>query len=100
MSDSKHPVPYANTYWVAPGQLLAGEHPEDFGERTTEDRLSALLVAGIRTFIDLTEEHETNGYAFTLRCLAEERGSEISCLRVPIPDRGVPPAWTLRASWT
>ena len=96
MSETKPPVPYPNTYWVVPGQFLAGEHPEDFAEKETEERLSRLLAAGIRTFIDLTEERETNGYALILRCLAEERGLEITYLRIPIPDRSVPSTWTLR----
>jgi protein-tyrosine phosphatase len=96
MTKTQPPGPYANTYWVVPGRFLAGENPEEIAERATEDRLSALLAAGIRTFIDLTEEHERNGYALVLRCLAEERGVEVTYLRIPIPDRSVPPVWTLR----
>lgn len=95
MTETTSPVPFANSYWVVPGRFLAGEHPGDTGTQTAEERLSALLGAGLRTFIDLTEEHETNGYALVLRCLAEERGLEVTYLRIPIPDRGVPPASTL-----
>ena len=89
------PVPYANTYWVRPGQLLAGEHPGDVEDGATEARLLALLAAGVRTFIDLTEEHETDPYALVLRCLAEEQKLEVTSLRIPIPDRGVPSDWTM-----
>ena len=96
MSNAMPPVPYANTYWIVPGQFLAGENPEVCDEQTLEENLSALLAAGVRTFIDLTEERETNGYALILRGLAEERGLEVTYLRVPIPDRCVPSAWTLR----
>ena len=96
MSETILPVPYPNTYWVAPGQFLAGENPEVNDDQTLEESLSALLAAGIRTFIDLTEEHETNGYAVILRCLAEDRKLEVTYLRIPIPDRSVPPTWTLR----
>jgi len=96
MSETKSPVPYPNTYWVVPGRFLAGENPEVNDDQTLEENLSALLATGIRTFIDLTEEHELNGYAVTLRCLAEERGLEVTYLRIPIPDRSVPSAWTLR----
>lgn len=96
MSETKLPVPYPNTYWVVPGQFLAGENPEVHDEQTLEESLSALLAAGIRTFIDLTEERETDGYALILRCLAEERGLEVTYVRIPIPDRSVPSAWTLR----
>jgi protein-tyrosine phosphatase len=96
MSETNPRVPYANTYWVVPGQFLAGENPEVNDDQTLEESLSALLAAGIRTFIDLTEEHELNGYALILRCLAEERGLEVTYVRIPIPDRCVPSAWTLR----
>jgi hypothetical protein len=96
MSETKPPVPYPNTYWVVAGQFLAGENPEVNDDQTLEKNLSALLAAGIRTFIDLTEERELDGYAFILRCLAEERGLEVTYLRIPIPDRSVPSAWTLR----
>ena len=96
MSEIKPPVPFPNSYWVVPGQFLAGENPEMSDDKTLEESLSALLAAGIRTFIDLTEERETNGYAFILRCLAQERGWEVTYLRIPIPDRCVPSGWTLR----
>jgi protein-tyrosine phosphatase len=96
MTDSTSAIPYANSYWVVPGLLLAGEHPEIGDVGTTEDRLAALLTAGIRVFIDLTEEHETNGYALVLRCLAEERGMEATYLRIPFPDGGVPRDRTMR----
>ena len=96
MSETKLPVPYPNTYWVVPGQFLAGENPEVNDDQTLEENLFALLTAGIRTFIDLTEERETDGYGFILRSLAEERGLEVTYVRVPIPDRNVPSAWTLR----
>ena len=91
---SMRSVPFANSYWVVPGQLLAGENPGAIDDLGTEARLSALLAAGIRTFIDLTEEHELDGYARILRCLAEERGMEVTYLRIPIPDRGIPSIWT------
>ena len=96
MTETDPTVPLVNSYWVVPGRFLAGEHPGEVGKQTAPERLTALLSAGIRTFIDLTEEREADGYAFILRGLAEERGLEVTYLRIPIPDRGVPPAWTLR----
>ena len=83
--------PLPNSYWVTPGRFLAGEFPGDLEDERTEARLVALLEAGLRTFIDLTEEHETDGYAPLLRCLAEERHLEVTYLRIPISDRSV--AW-------
>jgi len=96
MTPTIPPTPLENSYWVTPGRFLAGEHPAGgFGE-TTEERLTALLAAGVRTFIDLTEECELEAYAVILRCLAEEKELEVTYLRVPIPDRSVPPVPTLR----
>ncbi len=75
MTETKLPAPLAITYWVVPGAFLAGGHPA-LVDNNVEERLSALLAAGLRTFIDLTEQHETDGYAVPLQCLAEERGME------------------------
>ncbi len=88
------PVPFANTYWVAPDAFLAGGHPALVDDHL-EERLSPLLAAGIRTFIDLTEQHETDGYAVVLQCLAEQRGVEVAYLHFPICDRGVPTSWMM-----
>ena len=43
-------VPYANTFWVVPDRLLAGEHPTEYDEAGTIARLITLLDPGIRTF--------------------------------------------------
>ncbi len=57
--------PLANSYWVVPGRLLAGEHPAgrvelpNGGSRT---RVLGLVAAGINCFIDLTEEGECVAY--------------------------------------
>lgn len=89
-----NPVPIPATYWVVPELFLAGAHPAVEGD-TAEAKLSALLKAGVRTFIDLTETHETSGYAVPLQCLAEERGLEVACLHMPVRDRSVPSAWMM-----
>lgn len=59
--------PLANSYWVLPGRLLAGEYP--IGRRDAGDgpeRLRALLDAGIDVFADLTEPGECLDYAALL----------------------------------
>jgi len=96
MRRPKATVPYANTYWILPGQFLAGEHPGDLSNEILTARLSALLDAGLRTFVDLTEEREFTSYYEFLRPLSEERRIEVTCVRIPIPDRGVPSVNTLR----
>ena len=94
MTEPKMPGPLANTYWVVPGAFLAGGHPA-LVDDLMEARLSALLAAGLRTFIDLTEHHETDGYAVTLECVAGKRGVEVAYMHIPICDRSVPSAWTM-----
>ena len=94
MTESKVPAPLANSYWVVPGKFLAGGHPA-LVDALVEELLSALLAAGVRTFIDLTEQHETDGYAVALQCLAGEREMETAYLHFPICDRSVPSAWTM-----
>lgn len=90
-------VPFERSYWVAPGQLLAGCYPGDRKLDVARDKLQNLLDAGIRVVINLMEEDETNwqGGAFepyeeTLKMLAEEMGTEVTCLRVPIRDVSIP----------
>ena len=89
-------IPYPNAYWAIPGELLAGEHPGDVGYPGVERRLRALLAAGIRTFVDLTEEHETQGYAILLHGFAKEAGLHVTYRSMPIPDRGVASAALMR----
>jgi protein-tyrosine phosphatase len=96
MSAPKPTVPFPNTYWVVPEKFLAGEHPVDVKEEVSRARVSRLLEAGIRTFVDLTEEQELKSYYPLLRGLAEEQLIEVTFVRLPIPDRGVPSVWTLR----
>ena len=96
-------VPFPNTYWVLPGRLLAGEYPGAADEQTAKKRLSALLDVGIRTFVDLTDEDDINEgsksvqtYCSLLRALMENRRTEVTYMRVPIPDQTVPSVWTVR----
>ena len=51
-------LPIENCYWVVPGKLLAGEYPRDREEESSRVKINALLSAGIKSFIDLTEEDE------------------------------------------
>ena len=103
MSETNTKVPFPNSYWVVTCQLLAGEYPGDADRDIAAKRLSLLLDAGIRTFIDLTDEDEINedakpvpGYRALLRELSEQRRIEIPYARIPIQDRGIPSVWTLR----
>ncbi|KAI0697931.1 protein-tyrosine phosphatase-like protein [Cerioporus squamosus] len=61
---SRHrPRPIPNSYWATP-YLVACEFPycpltpAQMTRKHTKQKLDALLLAGVRTFIDLTEPHE------------------------------------------
>ena len=75
--------------WVADGRLLAGAHPAA-GPYALDDRLSALLDAGVRHFIDLTRDGELPAYERLLGQLAHARSTPVSYSRLPIPHRAVP----------
>lgn len=96
MSLPKLNVPFPVSYWVVPGQFLAGEHPVEISEDDTIARLTALLDAGVRTVVNLTEERERmRSYSHLLRTLATDRGIAVEILRMPIPDRSAPSVETV-----
>jgi len=89
--------PFPRSYWVYDNLLLAGYLPGSTNPEEAQEKLSALLDAGIRCVINLMEpdERDYNGNLFTdyiptLNQLAEERNCQVQCLRFPIRDLGVP----------
>ncbi len=84
--------PIADSYWVVPDRLLAGEYP---GARSTDEALHRLEIfreAGITSFVDLTEE--TEGLApYDSLLKAEARFA-----RRPIRDAGCPSVDEMRAT--
>lgn len=90
MSSLYPSVPLEHSYWVLPRLFLAGEHPGSRQRSYALETLSALRDAGIRTWIDLTEEAEWLPYPSLLRELAEPAGLELSYLRFAILDRAAP----------
>jgi Dual specificity phosphatase, catalytic domain len=75
--------PLSNTYWVIPGEILAGEHPYGADDAETRARLDRLCGAGINYFIDLTEIGEMPDY----RRLLPKHAHYLRC---PIGDTDVP----------
>ncbi len=56
--------PHNNTYWLAPGCVLAGEHPHPGHAAGLALRLQALQAVGVSRCIDLTDDAEgPAGYA-------------------------------------
>ncbi|MBM3281043.1 MAG: dual specificity protein phosphatase family protein [Candidatus Handelsmanbacteria bacterium] len=101
---AKYPeVPFARSYWVLPGRLLAGYYPGAPTKGEAEQKLNALLQAGIRCVINLVEEEERNEKGETMRPYhqllaqaAASRGLETSYVRTPVRDQDVPSAPTMR----
>lgn len=57
---SAPPIP--NSYWVKPGKLLGGEYPGGESADTTQQRIQALLDAGVSCFVNLTRAGELPAY--------------------------------------
>lgn len=88
--------PIPNSYWVLPGQFLAGAYPRQ------PEQLQALVNFGINFFVDLTEPEENNlpQYAHTLKELAHPLRTRFWHQRFPIPDMSCPTPETVRAVLT
>lgn len=87
------PPPLPDTYWLLEGRLLAGSYAGGWTPQATKEKLARFLDAGIRSFIDLTEEHDPlPPYAHVLHTLAEERGIHVRYRRLAIRDLDVPTA--------
>ena len=82
---ASHSLPLRNCYWVVPGLLLAGEHPNGPTRDKTKDRLKKLLDAGIECFVDLTKPTELLRYDTLLPFYVEYT-------RKSIKDHGIPAA--------
>ena len=84
-------LPIPDSYWLLDGQLLAGEYPGSWTRNGAAEKLGFFLAAGIRTFIDLTEEADPlDAYDSTLEELACEHGLDCRYIRFGIKDLGVP----------
>jgi len=88
MTDFK---PINESYWVEPGRLLAGEHPGHWDEGIVRRRLSGLLDAGIRLFVDLSSSADAVvAYKAVLEKICRNRGIYASYLSVPLRENAVP----------
>jgi protein-tyrosine phosphatase len=85
-----HPIP--DSYWVSAGALLAGEYPGATHHAEARQKLEAILDAGVRSFVDLTESNELRPYDGLLRDFAAERGLDVRYRRMSVADLGIPTA--------
>ena len=83
-------LPIDDSYWVQPGLLLAGEYPGHPRKSIAQARLGRLLAAGIRDFLDLTEDWELNPYTELVARLASRERTTVEYVRISIPDLCVP----------
>lgn len=84
-------TPIPDSYWLLEDQLLAGEYPGAFNEARARQKIEAILAAGIRSFIDLTETVDPlEPYEPILQELAASMGLEVSYRRMPIRDMSIP----------
>lgn len=90
-------IPFARSYWVVPGKLLAGYYPGDLDTSKMEKKLKGILRAGIRYVINLMEENEQNWdgkrfrpYEDDIKRYAGQEGIEITLVRRPIEDLSTP----------
>ena len=86
--------PTTSSYWVVPRSLLAGAYPGDPDPTKHNEKVELLIGAGIRTFVNLMEENESNwaGKPFVpYQDLAVKLCPEVTCVRYPIQDLSTPP---------
>ena len=93
--DSPPPITWG--YWVLDRLFLAGAYPGSLDLSEHRTKVSSLLEAGIRTFINLTEPAEKgrNGQPFvdyrsTVEELTASRAEKPRCLRYAIRDQWIP----------
>ncbi|KAI0794950.1 protein-tyrosine phosphatase-like protein [Abortiporus biennis] len=93
-----HASPIPNSYWATP-YLVACEFPycpltpSQIERKQTKQKLDALLLAGVRTFIDLTEPHELFPYYPHLSSRCSLLGIDVRDVEYhnfPIKDRNTP----------
>ena len=68
-----------HAWWVEPGRVLAGEYPGNKDRDRAIEKIDLLVDAGVRTFVDLTEEGERDlrPYAGLVAQVAEARDLDL-----------------------
>lgn len=86
------PVPFTTTYWVIPGQLLAGDHPYSKDDALTRTRLDRFRDIGLNIFIDLTHQGDAPSYKEIGKNAYEQTLTHFEYHRMAIVDFGCPSA--------
>jgi len=90
-------IPFNRSYWVIPGQLLAGCYPGSEDAIEEERKLKGLIQAGIRHVISLMEPQEYNRpedpfppYVDHMESIAENMKISVTFDQISIKDFSVP----------
>jgi hypothetical protein len=84
-------TPIPESYWLVDGQLLAGGYPGAFDHKRARQKIGAILGAGIRSFIDLTDAVDAlEPYEPILNELAANMRINVSYRRMSITDMSIP----------
>lgn len=87
--DSTTAVPIPSSYWVRPGQFLAGEYPGAKQEAEAQQKVQGFLQSGVRFFLDLTCDNELAPYSHLLQGASPAQPG-VSHNHFPIRDMAVP----------
>ena len=93
LADDKAIPPNSSSYWIIEGQFLAGAYPGSPDPNEHRQKLRTLTDAGIRAFVNLMEEDETDhaGDAFAAYAdLVQEICSDAVSIRFAIRDVSIP----------
>lgn len=85
--------PTKSSYWVVPGKLLAGAYPGAPTAEAHRKKVEDLLDAGVRAFVNLMEEDETNHEGKTFnpyQDLVCSLAPDAACERFAIKDLSIP----------
>jgi hypothetical protein len=93
-------VPFARSWWVVPGRLLAGYFPGIADEELMREHCRRLVATGIRGVVNLLEESETDPAAERYDGYSEElaRAASVRVMRHPIEDFSVPSPASMRST--
>ena len=93
------PLPFPRSYWVIPGQFLAGFFPGDLSPDVQTAKLQGLLNLGCSKVINLMQHNEKDhsgkpfqSYAEEMATLSSAGGRQVDLIRFEIPDLGLPAA--------
>ena len=89
--------PFEQSYWVIPGQFLAGQYPGDPDPGKAGEKAAALVDVGICSVLNLMEADELDHssqpfqpYFEHMQLAAARQGRQVFWDRKPITDMGLP----------